>query len=442
MIERAEVIMLDKRVCVVGVWHLGCVTSACLADLGYSVVGVDRNSKRVANLNKGIPPLFELGLPELLTNNLKRKSLSYTDNLKQALSGAGYVVIAFDTAVNEKDEVDLSEIFALSTEIGKYLENDAVVVVTSQIPLGTCDKIKALISQSNPRLRFDIAYSPENLRLGQAIESFKNPHRIVIGADSAATLDKAEQLFAPINALKLRMSLKSAEMTKHALNALLGMSISFGNEIANLCDELGADALKVVNALHLDERIGNKLPLLPGLGFSGATLARDLIVLQNMGDKLNYETYLVDAILQVNKLQNQLVIRKLEKVFGKIKGLQIGILGLTYKPDTSTLRRSAALEIIRDLVGKGAVIKACDPKASPEEVKTHKEFEFCSDAYAVAKNSSALVLVTEWSEFKNLDFARIKSLMKKPVFIDAKNMLDDEQMIKQGFTYLGVGRGR
>ncbi len=433
---------MDKRVCVIGIWHLGCVASACLADLGYSVVGVDKDSQRVADLNKGIPPLFEPGLAELLIRNLKRKSLSYTDDLKQALNGAGYVVIAFDTAVDEKDEVDLSEILQLSTEMGGYLENDAIVVVISQVPVGTCDKIKALISKSHLRLGFDIAYSPENVRLGQAIESFINPRRIVIGADSAATLEKAEQLFAPINALKLRMSLKSAEMTKHALNALLGMSISFGNEIANLCDELGADALKVVNALRLDERIGTKLPLLPGLGFSGATLARDLTVLQDIGNRVNYKTYLVDAILQVNKLQNQVVIRKLEKVFGKIKGLQIGILGLTYKPGTSTLRRSAALEIIGDLVGQGAMVKACDPKASPAELKMHQEFEFCADAYAVAKNSSALVLVTEWPEFKNLDFALIKSLMTNPVFIDAKNMLDDEQMIKLGFIYLGVGRGR
>jgi UDPglucose 6-dehydrogenase len=434
--------MLDKQVCVIGIWHLGCVTSACLADIGYSVVGVDKDLKRVADLNKGIPPLFEPGLSKLLLSNLKRKSLSYTGNLKQGLNGASYAMIALDTAVDERDEVDLSEIFALSSEMGKYLEKNAVVIVTSQVPVGTCDKIKTLISESNPHLRFDIAYSPENLRLGQAIESFKNPRRIVIGADSEITLDKAEKLFAPMNTPKLRMNLRSAEMTKHALNALLGMSISFGNEIANLCDEMGADALKVVGALRTDERIGNKLPLLPGLGFSGATLARDLTALQNLGDKFNYETYIIDAVLQVNKQQNQLVIHKLEKVFKTIKSLQIGILGLTYKPGTSTLRRSAALEIIGDLVRKGAVIKAFDPKASFEEVQTHKEFEFCTDVYAIAKNSNALVLVTEWPEFKNLDFARIKSLMKKPVFIDAKNMLDDEQMIKYGFIYLGIGRGR
>ena len=433
---------MNNRVCVIGLWHLGCVTSACLADIGHTVVGVDKDCKRIASLNKGIPPLFEPGLSELITQDLKRQSISFTDNMEQGLKNTGSVVIAFDTVVDEKDEVDLSDIFSLSSEIGKYLEDGTVVVVTSQVPVGTCDKIKSLIQKSNPQLRFDIAYSPENLKLGQAIDSFKNPHRIVIGADNEVTLDKTEKLFAPINAPKLRMNLRSAEMTKHALNALLGMSISFGNEIANLCDEMGADALKVVGALRTDERIGPKLPLLPGLGFSGATLARDLTVLQNIGDKMNYETYLVDAVLQVNKHQNQLVTRKLEKVFKTIKGLQIGILGLTYKPGTSTLRRSAALEIIGDLVKKGAVVKACDPKADLAEVRTHKEFEFCTDAYATAQNSSALVLVTEWPEFKNLDFIRIKSLMKKPVFIDAKNMLDEQQMIKYGFSYLGVGRGR
>jgi UDPglucose 6-dehydrogenase len=433
--------MINKKVCVIGIWHLGCVTSACLAELGYSVVGVDKNLKRVRELNKGIPPLFEPGLTELLADNLKQGNLRYSTDIKEALTGAEYIVIAFDTAVDGNDVVDLSEIFTLCEKIGKYLENDTVVIVTSQVPVGTCDRIKKLIHKSNPHLRFDIAYVPENLRLGQAIESFNTQQRIVIGANNGKTLDRVEKLFSPLNTVILRMNLRSAEMTKHALNALLGMSISFGNEIANLCDELEVDALQVVNALRMDERIGKKLPLLPGLGFSGATLARDLKVLQSVGNDLNYETYLVDATLKVNDRQNQVVLRKLEKVFGKIKGLQIGILGLTYKPGTSTLRRSAALEIISELVKKGATIKACDPKASREEIATHKEFKFCKDAYAAAKNSDALVLVTEWSEFKDLDFDRIKSLMKRPVFIDAKNMLAIETMSQKGFTYLGVGRG-
>jgi len=434
--------MLDKKVCLIGVWHLGCVTSACLADLGYSVIGVDEDAKKVADLNKGIPPLFEPGLAELLKKNIQRGNLKYATDMKKSLPDADYVIISFDTHVDDNDEVDLTEILAIGKEIGLFLKNGAVVIVTSQVPVGTCDKIKTAIKECNPKLDFDIAYTPENLQLGKAIESFNTQQRIVIGADSEATLGNVEQLFSPLSAVKMRMNLRSAEMTKHALNALLGMAISFGNEIANICDELGADAIKVVAALRSDERIGKKLPLLPGLGFSGATLARDLKVLQNIGNRTNYETYIVDAVLKVNREQNHLVLRKLEKEFGRIRGLHIGVLGLTYKPGTSTLRRSASIEIINELAGNGAVVQAYDPKADPMEVVTYKAFKLCNDAYEVAKGSDALVLVTEWPEFKNLDYVRIKSAMKKPVFIDAKNMLDDKQMTQLGFVYLGVGRGR
>ena len=431
----------NSKVCVIGIWHLGCVVSACLADLGYSVVGVDKDSNKVNNLSSGVPPLFEPGLQELLTKNIKSKRLSYTTDLSHALKDSSYVLITFDTPVDENDEVDLSEIFAISRGLSRYLEDESVIIVSSQVPVGTCEQIKSVIKQSNPSVNFDIAYSPENLRLGQAIEVFKNPDRIVIGADSPVTLDKVEALFDVIPAPKLRMNLRTAEMTKHALNAFLATSVSFANEIANLCDELGADALKVATALRLDTRIGEKARLLPGLGFAGGTLARDLKVLKNLGSKLGCETYLINGVLKVNEQQNRLVVRKLKKVYGSIKGLTIGILGLTYKAGTSTLRRSAALEIIKDLISEGAVVKAHDPKADLAEVQLHKEFEFSSDPYAVAKGTDALVIVTEWPEFKNLDFDLIKSIMKKPVLIDAKNMLDKEQVVGKGFLYYGVGRG-
>lgn len=431
----------NSKVCVIGIWHLGCVVSACLADLGYSVVGVDKDPNKVESLNSGIPPLFEPGLQELLAKNTKSKRLSYTTDLSHALKDSSYVLITFDTPVDENDEVDLSEIFATSRELSRYLEDESVIIVSSQVPVGTCEQIKSVIKQSKPSVNFDIAYSPENLRLGQAIEVFKNPDRIVIGADSPVTLDKVEALFDVIPAPKLRMNLRTAEMTKHALNAFLATSVSFANEIANLCDELGADALKVATALRLDARIGEKARLLPGLGFAGGTLARDLKVLKNLGSKLGCETYLINGVLKVNEQQNRLVVRKLKKVYGSIKGLTIGILGLTYKAGTSTLRRSAALEIIKDLISEGAVVKAHDPKADLAEVQLHKEFEFSSDPYAVAKGTDALVIVTEWPEFKNLDFDLIKSIMKKPVLIDAKNMLDKEQVVGKGFLYYGVGRG-
>lgn len=432
----------NQKVCLIGIWHLGSVYSTCLADFGYLVVGVDKDARVVEDLNHGIPPILEPGLQELLTNNINSGRLSYTTDLRYALNGSTYVLITFDTPVDENDEVNLSPILDLSMELAKYLENGSIIIVSSQVPVGTCDHIESLIKQDNPSLDFDVAYSPENLRLGQAIECFKNPERIVIGADRASTLDRVEALFEVVAAPKLRMNLRTAEMTKHALNAFLATSISFANEIANLCDEVGANALKIAAALQSDARIGAKLPLLPGLAFAGGTLARDLKILKNLGETSGYETPLVNGVLRVNERQNGLVVRKLRKIYSSLENLTVGILGLTYKAGTSTLRRSAALDIIRDLIDEGTSVKAYDPKASLEEIRLHQEFEFCSEPYEVARGSDALVIVTDWPEFKNLDFDLIKSSMKKPVLIDAKNMLDDEQLIGKGFLYTGVGRGK
>jgi len=291
-------------------------------------------------------------------------------------------------------------------------------------------------------LEFDIAYSPENLRLGQAIHCFKKPERIVIGADNSATLDKVETLFSVIKCPMLKMNLQSAEMTKHALNAFLATSISFGNEIANICDEVGADALDVTTALRTEGRIGEGIPLFPGLGFAGGTLARDLKVLQKIGRKKGYETLLIDSVLVVNQKQSGIVVHKLERIYGTVTGLNVGILGLTYKSGTSTLRRSAALEIIKQLFDMGARVRAYDPKADLNEIKEHREFELCDDVYTVAKGSDALVLITEWPEFKDLDYERVKLVMNKAVFIDTKNFLDSEKMKAKGFHYVGVGRGK
>ncbi len=432
----------SKKICVIGIWHLGAVYSACLADLGYRVIGVDNDAARVNELNKGIPPLFEPGLQELITGNIETKRLSYTTDLTQAVKGAGYVLITFDTPVNDQDEIDLSEIFDTADRLAGCLEKNAIILVSSQVPVGTCEQIKSLILKKNPALDIDIAYSPENLRLGLAINCFKKPERIVVGADSDATLKAAADLFSVVQAPVLTMNLRSAEMTKHALNAFLATSISFGNEIANLCDEVGADAIKVATALRTEGRIGAKIPLLPGLGFAGGTLARDLKVLKKIGREKGYETLLIDSVFSVNQRQNGVVVRKLERIYGSVKGLTIGILGLTYKPGTSTLRRSAALEIIKELVAKGAKVKAYDPKADLNEVKEHIEFEFCRDVFSVADKSDALVLITEWPEFKDLNYDAIKKAMKKPVIIDTKNLLDDKQMILKGFSYFGIGRGR
>lgn len=429
------------KVAVMGIWHTGSVYSACLADLGYGVVGWDRDGKKVAVLNRGILPLFEPGLGELMAQNTRAGNLTYTTHLPDAVKDAPYVVMTFDTPVDAQDEVDLAEVWEASRELSSHLEPSSILIMSSQVPVGTCEQIRVTIKERNPGLDFDIAYVPENLRLGQAIEAFKRPERVVIGADNPATLDRVEEFLSVIKAPKVRMDLRGAEMVKHALNAFLGMSISFINEIANLCDGAGADALQVAAALRLDERVGPKAPLHPGLGFAGGTLARDLKALQKLGDRLGYETHLVDAILRVNQEQNRMVVKKLERVYGTVKGLNIGILGLTYKPGTSTLRRSAALEIIQELVGKGAQLKAYDPQASQEEIRGHSEFQFCADPYEAARESDALVLITDWPQFKELDFDRVKAQMRRPLLLDARNMLNSQEMTQKGFHYWGIGRG-
>jgi len=430
------------RICVIGVWHLGSVVSACLADMGCFVVGVDKDGERMEKLNDGNSPLYEPGLDHLLKRNIELKRLNFTTDLASAVKGTRYILITFDTPVDARDEVDVSEIFTTCRALAKHLENNSIVVVSSQVPVGTCDQIRSIIKEHNNLIEFDVAYSPENLRLGQAIECFRNPDRIVIGADRDSTLDRVEQLFSVIPAPKLKMGLRSAEMTKHALNTFLATSISFINEIANLCDKVGADAMEVSEGLRTDQRIGKKALLHPGLGFSGGHLARDLKVLKGLGRKLGYETHLIDGVLKVNEEQTKSVARKLERILGSLRGLSIGVLGLTYKPGTSTLHRSAALEIIRDLVDKGAVVKAHDPKAALEEIQLHKEFKFCKDPYEVAEGGDALVVITEWPEYRELDFGLLRTKMKRPILFDAKNMLDDKLLTEKGFKYFGIGRGR
>jgi len=432
----------SSKICVIGIWHLGSVVSACLADAGYIVTGVDRDPERVKKLNRGGAPVYEPGLNQLLKKNVESKKLSFTTNLENAVKDADYVMITFDTPVDAQDEVDISEIFDICHELAEYLRNETVIIVSSQVPVGTCDEIRSIIKERNKTIEFDVAYSPENLRLGQAIECYRNPDRIVIGADMKSTLDKVEELFSVISAPKLRMSLRSAEMTKHALNTYLAMCISFINEIANLCDMVGADAIEISEGLRTDQRVGRRAPLHPGLGFAGGHLARDLKILKGLGRKFRYDTHLIDGVLKVNEGQNMSVGKKLQTIFGSLRGLSIGVLGLTYKPGTSTLHRSAALEIIRDLVDKGAVVKAHDPKAATEEIQLHKEFKFCNNPYEVAEGSDALVIVTEWPEYQQLDFGLIRTKMKQPILFDAKNMLDDKLLTEKGFKYFGIGRGR
>lgn len=426
----------------VGIWHLGAVASACLAELGYQVVGVERDSERAAVLNTGVPPLFEPGLAELMARHLATGRLRFTSSLQEGVQGSSYIVIAYDTPVNEQDEPDLAPIAATVDALARCLEDGATIIISSQVPVGTCEALADRLRSLNPDLRFGMACVPENLRLGQAIERFLRPDLLVFGADSEATMERVETLFSPIPGPRARTDLRTAEMTKHAINAYLATCISFGNELANLCDEVGADAFQVVEALKLDSRVSPKAPLAPGLGFAGGTLARDMTVLKKLAAQHGYAASLLNGVLAVNQFQNGMVVHRLEGLLGTLAARTIGVLGLTYKPGTSTLRRSAAIEIIRDLVAKGAAIQAFDPKADPAEIELHRrEFAICTDPYAAAKDADALALVTPWPEFRGLDLVRLKGVMHTPVILDAPNMLEPAKVTQAGFVYQGIGRG-
>lgn len=430
------------KVCVIGLWHLGTVTSACLAELGYQVVGVEQDAAKVAKLNRGNPPLFEPGLAELMATHLASGRLRYTSDLGSAVADAPYVLIAHDTPVDDQDAPDLAPIIQAVENLAGHLGDGTTVVVSSQVAVGTCEALADRLRALAPGRRFGMACVPENLRLGQAIERFLRPDLLVLGADGDQTMAKVEALFSPIPGPRVRVDLRTAEMTKHAINAYLATCISLSNELANLCDEIGADALRVAEALKLESRVSPKAPLLPGLGFAGGTLARDMKVLANLAERYHYSAPFLNGVLALNRLQNATVVHRLEKLLGSLRGKTVGVLGLTYKPGTSTLRRSAAVGIIRNIVAQGASVRAYDPKADPAEIAPlRQEFIVCDDPYAVSQGAHAIVLVTPWPEFKGLDFARLRALMQSFVFLDTANMLDPDQVTQAGFVYQGIGRG-
>jgi UDPglucose 6-dehydrogenase len=352
------------------------------------------------------------------------------------------VFLMFDTPVDEHDEVDLSPIWQVANEMGTFLQPDSHILVTAQVPVGTCDKIAAAILETNPKATFGIAYSPENLRLGQAIELYRHPQLPVIGSDDPQTLDRIESVLSVLDADWTRVGLRTAEMTKHALNAFLAVCVTFGNEIADISDEVGADAEHVLRVLRREQRVGPKAMILPGLGFSGGTLARDVKTLQHLGEANHLKTALFDGVWQANELHNGVVLRQLQALLGSLEGSSVGVLGLTYKVGTSTLRRSLSIEVGRGLVALGAHVTAYDPKADSAELGDYPEIKVVSEPERVADGADAMVLMTPWPEFKQLDFAAMAKKMRKRVLLDPNNFLDGAEMRRLGYTYLGVGRGQ
>ncbi|MEX1183118.1 MAG: nucleotide sugar dehydrogenase [Gemmatimonadota bacterium] len=429
-----------SRICIVGDWHQAIVVGACLADAGHDVRGAVSDESTAARLRQGEPPVHEPELPELMARGLAAGRLQYTASFEEALRGAAYAFISIDTPVSDSDEPELESVVAAARRVGCAIGGETVLVITAQVPVGTCEQLRDVVAGESGRA-VQVAYIPEFLRLGHAVRTFIEADRFIIGCDDDAVAAALEAIYAPLGRPVLRMGLRSAEMTKHACNAFLAASISFANEIADLCAETGADIDAVTAGMKLDRRIGEQAFLSAGLGFAGGTLGRDLRALQRIGAARGIETHMTDAALRVNGERASLVRRRLERVYDSVHGLRVAVLGLTYKAGTSTLRRSIALDIIRELTALGAEVRAFDPLATMDGVVDPPPFTRVSDPLVAADGADAAVLVTEWEGVDQLDLAALRMRMRRAVFIDTRNRFDPAAMAEQGFIYLGVGRG-
>jgi UDPglucose 6-dehydrogenase len=427
-------------ICMTGEWHQAIVLAATLADLGHEIRGVTETAEAADRLNAARPPVHEPDLPELMQRGFEAGRLSFMTSMEAALAGAEYVFIAIDTPIDDNDTPDLSTVEEMAERIGRCLGSDITLVVTAQVPVGSCERLRDAVAALSG-WRVDVAHVPEFLRLGHAIRTFVEADRFIIGASEAVAARVAE-IYEPTGRPILRMDVRSAEMAKHASNAFLAMSISFANEIADLCQDVGADIDMVTAGMKLDRRIGAQAFLSAGMGFAGGTLGRDLRALQGIGQAVGRPTDVIDATMRVNLSRASLVRRRLEQVFDSLTGLRVAILGLTYKPGTSTMRRSIALQVIRDLTAAGVSVAAFDPLANMKEVAAPPMFERAPDPITAAADADAAVLITEWSGVDDLDLERLCRVMRRPVFIDTGNRMAAERMSRAGFIYLGVGKGR
>ena len=420
------------KICVLGLWHLGSVTAACCAK-HFPVIGLDFDATNIAKLNSGHAPLLEPGLDELISAGLAAKKLSFTSDATIACENANILWLTYDTPVNDADESDVEFVLGNLRRALPHLPNGALVLISAQLPVGTCAKLEKEFPQ------FHFACSPENLRLGKAIDAFEKAERAVVGIRNDTKKALLEQLFKPFAAQIIFMRTESAEMVKHALNAFLALSITFINEVARLCEHTGADAKEVSAGLKSEARIGPKAYLGPGGPFAGGTLARDVVTLTKLAEANGEKISVIPAIKQSNDLHRGWAFRRLQSRLGDLRGKKISILGLTYTTNTDTLRRSAAVELCQQLLQAGAKVTVFDPaiKNLPPELSS---VALAADIPAALTGAVAVAVCTEWPQFRQADWAKIIPQMRQPVFVDANRFLEKELKNVPGVEHLSVGR--
>ena len=426
------------KICVQGLWHLGSVTAACLASVGHDVVGLDGDSKNISNLNQGKAPLFEPGLDEMIQNEINQGHLRFVQSFREALADAEVLWVTFDTPVDEEDHADVEFVLGKIKSVLPELNDGTVVLISSQIPVGSIKKLEHFVKDNYIKKQICFAYSPENLRLGKSIDVFLNPDRIVVGTRNDETKEKLKKLFPPITNKIEWMSVESAEMTKHAINAFLATSVTFANELAAICELYGADAKEVERGLKTESRIGPRAYLSPGGPFAGGTLARDIDFLDKAAQEKALAVPLLQSVRVSNNEHKKWTKRKLSDKFTPLNKLSIAIWGLTYKPETSTLRRSLAVALCDWLIEEGAIVHVYDPAVQELPSHWNNQVDRFDSALEALKNTQVLVLGTEWAEFKETAKKMLEVVNNDYLVIDANRYLQNE-IFPLGINYIAVG---
>ncbi len=431
------------NICVVGSGYVGLVTGACLADFGMNVTGVDKIASKVEALKGGEIPIYEPGLRSIVRKNMAAGRLRFTTELGPAIEQAAAVFIAVGTPPRPDGSADLTFIEAVARSIGQHLNNYKVVVTKSTVPTGTGQKIEKIVSEeSGGSQEFAVVSNPEFLREGSAIDDFLRPDRVVIGTRDPRAIEIMLQIYSPLRVADVPFvvtDVESAELIKYASNGFLATKISFINEIAALCEAFGADVEVVAQGMGLDNRIGPKF-LHPGPGFGGSCFPKDTRAVAQLAREKGQTFRIIDAVLEANEATKSRMLGKIREALGTIEGKTVGVLGLSFKPDTDDIRESPALPIVAGLSAGGAAVRAYDPEAMPATRELHPEITYCDSPYDAARGADALVILTEWNQFRALELGRLKERLAQPLVIDLRNIYQPAQMAAAGFRYVSVGR--
>jgi UDPglucose 6-dehydrogenase len=428
-----------SRIAVIGAGYVGLTSAACLADLGNEVVVVEIDQAKVRALQRYKVHFFEPGLQEVIERNARAGRLRFTTSYAEAIPDSEFAFLAVNTPEGENGEADLSYVEKAACSIAQHLSGPLVVINKSTVPIGTGDVVSEVIRQFNTHFPVHVVSNPEFLREGSALKDFMQPDRVVIGAHDREVAERVARLYEALGAPILIYNLYTAEMVKYASNAFLAARISFINEIARICERVDADAKLVAEGMGLDRRIGPHF-LGAGIGYGGSCFPKDVKALAAIAEKYQYHPELLHAVMDINRDQRTLVVDKLRECLGSLRGQIVGMLGLAFKPDTDDMREAPSVEIARALIKKGAIVRAYDPVATEKARAILPELDYRRNAQGVARGADAVLVVTEWNEFKQLDLVKLKRLMRRPVVVDGRNIYDPDEMRRLGFVYRGIGR--